>query len=511
VCGGSGLEQAEGAGWLGRARAQWESARSTLRRFSLGRWEELGRWEFVAAYPVILIGQVFRELLRDRGLVRASSLAFTTVLSVVPMLTVATTLLGAFGAEDSTLLAVISGLVPGSANDVVDHITQFARNQGKTLTGIGSVVLIILGLALFNNIEQTFNDIWRVRKSRPLLNKYLTFYALITLAPLMMTISILETARIQLVVNGIPMLAVVGYKLLPVGLAFVTFTVANKLLPYTEVRWGPALVSGLVTALAFELAKYGFNIYVETILQPAYVTVYGALSLIPIFLFWVYVSWLILLFGAEMTYTIQNLRNLLLPERLHAVDRDQRDNFNPLLGVEVIAPIVESFARGRGPVTLDVVSAHAGVHPEAASQVLERFVKAGLLLEIGAGEGSLMTRYTAARPLEDIGLLEVLGACRSQDRSHEPGPALQTLHRLYEDCERELMGDLTCASLVDVDNGARLKMLARVVVGSREREAREEGPRGRLAARVSGQLAARPSEEGQGAAIDALAALPGKD
>lgn len=506
------MEEQDEQGALELLRSQLQRIRYLLTRFSLGRWEELSRSELYLAYPVILVGQVFRELLRDRGLVRASSLAFTTVLSVVPVLTVATSLLAAFKTKDTTLLELFSGLLPGSANGVVEPIMTFVKNQGNALSGIGSVVLILLGITLFNNIEQAFNDIWRIRKSRGLLSKFLTFYALITLAPLMITISIIESARVQLVFNEIPFVAAVGYKLLPVGLAFVTFTVANKLLPYTEVRWLPALVSGLVTALAFELAKYGFNIYVETILEPTYATVYGAIGLIPIFLVWVYVSWLIVLFGAEMTYTIQNLRTLLLPERLHAMDNERRDNFNPLLAIEVMAPLAESFKHAHGPMSLDLVAAHAGLHPEVTAQVLDRLVQDRLVLEIESVDNTQAARYIPARPLEDISLLDVLNAARRSDVPHEPPAALQSLHRLHRAGEEELMGELTCLSLVDEEDPARLKMFARSLTGvsrSVSTVARhEEKMRESLTARISGQLHAISEKSGEGGgAIDALAGL----
>ncbi len=426
----------------------WTKTRVLFRRFSLGNWEELTRIELVLVYPIILTVQVLRELLRDQGLVRASALAFTTVLSVVPMLTVATSLLVAFGSEQTTLLSLLSGLVPGSAETVVDHIATFAANQGRTLSGIGSVVLLLLGAALFNNVEQAFNDIWRVRRRRPLLNKFLTFYAVITLAPLMITISIIETARIQLAFNEIPFLPALGYKLLPVGLAFIAFSAGNKLLPYTNVRWVPALVSGLVTALAFELAKYGFNVYVEVILEPTYATVYGAIGLVPIFLVWVYVSWVIMLFGAEMAFTIQNLRTLLVPERLQRLAKRNASSFSPLLPLEVMAPIARAFKKGSPPLDLSHIAAMANVHPDVASDILERLQEAGFLLVIEPSEEKAAASYLPGRPLQDIPLLAVLKVCRVRDGHQELAGGLQQLHELYASQEEEALRDLTCDALV---------------------------------------------------------------
>lgn len=457
--------------WWVRWRANFHHAIARMRflitQFSLGRWDELSRTELLLAYPSILIVQVFRELIRDRGLVRASSLAYTTTLSVVPLLTVATTLSTAFGVGDQALTDLLANIMPVSADTIIAQLQEFSARQGGTLSGIGSVILILLGVALFNNIEHAFNDIWRIRTSRPLLNKFLTFYALITLAPLLITISVIESARVQIIMDDIPFVASVGYKLLPIGLAVIAFTSANKLLPHTEVKWVPALVSGIVTAIAFELAKAGFNIYVNVFLIESYTNVYGAISLIPIFLVWVYVSWVIVLFGAELTYTIQNLKHLLLPQRLHDINQNSERRFDPLISLELYAPIAAHFKQGQGPIPLDRVAAISRVPTDLARELLKRMLANELLMEVtyddpeGASVG-----YVPSRPLEDIPLLDVLDSCRSEVKVEEQGRFMRALFSLHHSREEEIFGELTCASLVNEGDTQRLALLADAITSS---------------------------------------------
>ena len=464
------------AGFVGHVRQFVERMRYLMTQFSLGRWEDLSRWELVLVYPTILIMQVFRELIRDRGLVRASSLAYTTALSVVPMLTVATVLLSAFGVGEEALLNVLKSLLPVSGDRIAAQLSEFSHHQGGALTGVGSVVLIFLGVALFNNIEHAFNDVWRIRGRRPMVSKFLTFYALITLAPLMIAISVVESARVQFVMDELPFFASVGYKLLPLGLAMVAFTLANKLLPYTEVKWVPALISGVVTAVAFELAKAGFNYYATHFVMESYATVYGAISLIPIFLVWVYLTWVIVLFGAELTYTIQNLRYLLLPQRLHDINKNDQKRFNPLIGLEIFSPIAAAFKQSYGPIQLPRVAALAGVPLPLATDVIERLVLKRLVFAVEfVGTEGTSTGYIPARPLTDIRVIDVLLACREPVKNDELNPFIRSLFSLHQSREAALFSDMTCAALVDEHDPSRLRLVSDALAAEMRRS--EDAPK----------------------------------
>lgn len=431
----------------------YRQGRQRLHQFSIGQWDELTRVEFALIYPWWLIHQVIRELIKDRGMVRASSLAFTTVLSIVPVLTVATTLLSGFGTGGDTMMQFVQTFIPFEGETMAGHINQFVAGQAGAISGIGAAVLIVLAVSLFDNIETAFNDIWRVTQSRPALNKFLTFYALITLAPLMIAISIVQTAKVQFVVDQVPFGAALAYKLVPIGLGWVIFTLANKLLPHTRVKWLPALVAGLVTSIAFELAKFGFNVYVTTFVVETYSKVYGAIGLIPIFLLWVYICWVIVLIGAELAYTIQNLRSLMAPAKVRRLADRRHREFSPLIAVSVFSPIAMAFKKGEGPVALESIAASAGVPIDLARTVLDHLIARKVVLEI-TREGEedndldLSAGFLPARPLNDVPLLHIIRSCRPDDDPHEDQVFLSTLRQLYRAREDETFAALTADALV---------------------------------------------------------------
>ncbi len=451
-------EKSRQPGWFKKTR---ERIRYLATQFSVGRWEELTRWELWSIYPILLVVQVFRELLRDRGLVRASALAFVTTLSIVPMLTVVTSILTAFHIEESTLTQVLGNLIPVSSDQIIPFLQQLTQRQSRALGSIGFVILIGLGVMLFNNIEHAFNDIWRIRKRRPLVNKFITFYTIITVAPVGLAASVAQTAQIHVESEQISFFASFFQQLLPLVLAWATFTIANKVLPYTEVRLRAALVSGLVTAVAFEAAKYGFNIYIHVFVLPTYASVYGSIALIPIFLIWVYVFWIIVLFGAEMTHTIQNLRSLLGTGRLRSLNTSKISPFNPLIGLEIMTPIVMAFKHGEGPISAMRIAAVAGIPLELTRKALDKLHEHQLILELESSERDEGHQsYLPARPLSDISLIEIAEACRVNLTKHEHSPTLQSLIRMHASNEREIFAGMTCATLVEDSDQGRVRLLA---------------------------------------------------
>ncbi len=421
--------------------------RSLLRQFTLGEWHKLSKLQMALIYPIRLLAQVFKELVQDRGLVRASSLAFTSVLSVVPTLTVATTLPALVGISNSTLLDVLRPALPTSATGVLDHLSTFIERQSGTLSSVGLVVLVVLAVALFNNIEHAFNDIWRVTKRRPLLNKFLTFHALITLGPVLTAASIGLTAKLQFAVEQLPFGAFVSvlYKLLPLAIGTVLFTAANKLLPYTHVTFRAAAISGFVTAWLFEVSKTGFNLYVNHLLVETYSKVYGAIGLIPIFLVWVYICWVLVLFGAELSYTIQNFKKLVLPQHLRELAEQRDREFDPLLAIELFTPIARSFKHAKGAISLEDAATFAVVPKDVARTVISALVRHGFVLEVDT-EG--VSAYLPARPLKDIGLHELLAAVRPK-QTHFHDELLNAMRTVYRVKEFEMLGGVTAESLVE--------------------------------------------------------------
>jgi len=240
----------------------------------------------------------------DRLGVTASSLTFTTIISLVPLLTVMLAVFSAFpmfaSFQASLQKYFLQTLVPENiASQVLRELTRFAA-QAKGVGTIGLVLLFFSALALMLTIDRTLNGIWRVRKPRPIAQRVLVYWAAATLGPLLLGASLSLTSYaisaskgfVSVLPGGLSfLLDAFEFALLAAGLAGLFHYVPN-----THVRWRHALAGGVSSTIGFELAKKLLGWYLTTV--PTYSVVYGALAAVPILLIWMYLGWVIVLLGA---------------------------------------------------------------------------------------------------------------------------------------------------------------------------------------------------------------------
>lgn len=254
------------------------------------------------------------RLRQDRLFDAAGSLTFTTVLAVVPLLTVTLALFTAFPLFDQFRMSLqeyfLKSLMPDSISKAVfAHLNTFA-NRAARISAVGGVFLLITSLALIFSIDRTFNTIWRVRRPRGFLKRLATYWTAITVGPLLIGASMTFTTLVVTKASkgGSTWLDAMSWVLdfLPLLFSTAAFTLLYRYLPAKVVRWNDALAGGLIAGFAFEVAKRFFALFIAKF--PSYTAVYGAFAAVPIFLLWVYLSWLIILFGAAVTATIAVLK-----------------------------------------------------------------------------------------------------------------------------------------------------------------------------------------------------------
>lgn len=244
----------------------------------------------------------------------ASSLTFTTVLSVVPVLTVAFALLAAFPMFRD-FRAVIEGflyknLIPGSfSNSVSGYIGQFSRSaRGLTAAGLGG--LIVTSVLTMLTVENALNEIWRVRQRRRLAQRVIVFWAVLTFGPVLIGASLSISSYLISISAGLTGGMSFGAGLIvsaaPVALSALAFAFVYMAVPNAFVDWRDALAAGLVAAVAFEFAKRGFGYFITHF--PTYTAVYGTFAALPIFLLWIYLSWLVTLLGAVIAANLPVVR-----------------------------------------------------------------------------------------------------------------------------------------------------------------------------------------------------------
>jgi membrane protein len=255
------------------------------------------------------------RLLEDRLLQVAGSLTFTTLLALVPVIIVALTVFSAFPAFSGFWSAIrnfiVANLMPGAASRVISvYMEQFAQNAGR-LTALGLAILTVTAVMMMLTIEHTFNRIWRVSRPRPLLSRMLTYWGVLTVGPLLLGVSLSLTSWLLTQSMGL-MGSLKGgeaalLKIVPLSLTCLAFAFVYRSVPNRKVETGDALVAGVAAGLLFEVMKSLFGAYIKQV--PTYKLVFGAFASFPIFLSWLYVSWLIVLVGAELAAALPYLRS----------------------------------------------------------------------------------------------------------------------------------------------------------------------------------------------------------
>ena len=244
----------------------------------------------------------------------ASSLTFTTLLALIPLITVTVTVFAAFPVFTDLMTQIkifmLTNMVPEVAGKVITvYMTQFSAKAAK-LTMLGIASLTITALLLMYTIDRAFNNIWRVRKPRTLFQRVLTYWTVLTIGPIILGASLSLTYYLVSFslgyVKHAPLLGQTTLKLVPVALMSLAFTLLYSTVPNRYVPWKHAMVGGIFAGITFELMKRVFAWYITSF--PTYTLVYGAFATFPIFLLWIYFSWLVVLLGAVIAAALSHWR-----------------------------------------------------------------------------------------------------------------------------------------------------------------------------------------------------------
>jgi membrane protein len=367
--------------------------------------QTLSRW------PWLDTARTLRERFReDRLGLTASSLTFTTLIALVPLVTVMLAVFSAFPMFSSFQTALekyfLQALVPdGIAKPVLSALTQFAAKAARLGTaGLG--LLVATALALMLTIDRALSAIWRVRRPRPIAQRVLVYWAGLTLGPLVLGISLSLTSWVltasQGVVGALPggvsaLLNAVEFVLMASGMAALYHYVPN-----THVRWRHALAGGVFVAIGLEVAKRLLALYVSTI--PTISAVYGAFGAVPILLLWVYVGWLIVLWGAVIAAYAPSLSM-----RIARMPTAPGHRFALALSVIGVLALARSGAM-RG-LAMHELAAALGTDPLQVEPVADRLVEMDWVARLEEEGGQRLVLLadpatTPARALVDALLLE---------------------------------------------------------------------------------------------------------
>lgn len=258
---------------------------------------------------------VAKRFVLDQCTVRAAGLTYTSLLALVPLLAISFAIFSAFPAFDDLQIKVqayiFENFVPQVGETVSQHLDGFTKQTGK-LTAVGIVFLVGTSIMLLLAISNAFDAIWRAARNRTLAGRLLVYWAVLTLAPLLLGASVSLSGYLFTVAQASGVERFTGplsgfARFLPLLFQFGGFAILYLIMPNTSVKIRDALLGGFTAALLFEILKKSFGYYVTCF--PTYETIYGALATFPIFLIWMYISWLVVLLGAELCAAMPEWRN----------------------------------------------------------------------------------------------------------------------------------------------------------------------------------------------------------
>lgn len=264
------------------------------------------RWLKIECYRIWhLVLYVYRRYGADGCRDSAAALTYMTLLAIVPMLTVIYAILSALpafqemGGQIQNL--IFENFIPSAGQEVKEYLNQFS-NQARKLTGIGMAFLVVTAILMLKNIEKSFNKIWHTRKNRSTLWSFLLYWAILSLGTLFIALAMIITTylvSLNVFFDQVDRIGVTQHLLryVPYLLTSAAFTLIFVAVPNCKVPLKNGVIGGLLTGLVFEVAK---QVFTGIVANTSYQTIYGSFAAIPLFLLWIYLSWLIVLGGAEL-------------------------------------------------------------------------------------------------------------------------------------------------------------------------------------------------------------------
>jgi membrane protein len=386
---------------------------------------QVGRIGRFAIFQIKLWIHCFRLLKKNRSDQQAAALSYYTMFGIVPLAVVMLMVFQFFpayrDAGQEIKNSVYSQLhlstieYPDPANtstnikltDNLDAIVAkvFAGFNQGTIAVLGAVLIIFAALMMLLTIEAAFDQIWGVGISRSILHRIVNYWAILTLAPLLLATAIYVATKyaaidqLQKTVLSHIAPAVVSYFASAAG-----FFLLYLLLPNTKVKIRAAIWGAVVAAIVWTLAKWGFKLYVVKFIP--YNQIYGALGLIPLSIFWVYLSWLIVLFGLQLTYTTQHISTLDAAEIAAAQKQEEYFIANDLTIMNMVGEIASAFKAGDGPVEAETISGKFNMPPELAEKVLSHLVARGILARVSEPKDG----FLPAKSPDEMKLSEIAAA-----------------------------------------------------------------------------------------------------
>jgi membrane protein len=333
----------------------------------------------------LFVREVTREFYDIEGTSRAASLAYTTLLSLIPLLVAFTQVLqryfrNVFPNIQAQIDTILNNVIPYQSPVISYHLAKFA-DSAQAASTFGVIIFIVIAFRLFLAVEATINQIWKVRSARGYRQKIMAFTMLFFWGPVLMAISFTTTNMLER--NRFLRVLFKGdliFRVAPIVVLFVAFTMLFWLVPSAKVRLSAAAVGAIVTTALFSLVRLGFGIYADRLIHGRFNLIYGTLGLAILFLIAIEIMWVVILLGVEISYVYQNLYGLLRATENQIEDEPRYDAYFALRALMEIARRFEK--REDGPSSYRLAE-QFGTTDAQMNRVLRQLEDAKLVKEIG--------------------------------------------------------------------------------------------------------------------------------
>jgi membrane protein len=401
--------------------------------------QDVGRQFRLLGHFMVLVYRRFKE---ERCFQLCGSLTFTTMLAMVPLVTIMATVMTAFPVFDN-LVEVLKAFVANnfmpqaSSRLVTTYMQQFADNAGK-LTAVGVVFLGVTSIMLMLTIDRAFNTIWRAKRPRPLVQRVLIYWSVLTIGPILVGESMVLGKQYS-------EFMVAAFKLLPLFFTSVAFGFLYRTVPNRQVTLLDAVVGGIIAAFAFEAMKSVFGLFI--IHFSNYRTVYGTFASLPIFLMWVYLSWVVVVFAAVITAVLPYWRS-------GGVQLKREPGAQFVEAVEMLKLLYRAYLDGT-VLNLQQLRMSLRLSWEDAETILDKLVDAGWVAKL-QGNGWVLARSASGIHLNQVFKLFVFG--REAARVSEETAVRRLVSKVLSSIDDEL--DVTLEDLFTGNPSTRAARIA---------------------------------------------------
>jgi membrane protein len=414
----------------------------------------LPRGQALAVGIVRGIGGIIREATEGQLTLRAMSLVYTTLLSMVPLLALAFSVLKAFGAHHTVEPLMLNLLEPLGEQgvEITQNVVEFVDNvQVGVLGFVGLIFLVYTVVALVQKIEQAFNGIWHVEGMRSLGQRFSNYLSVIVIGPLLVvsaigvTATVMSSALMQRVtaVEPVGTLFEAASTMLPFVLIIAAFTFIYMFVPNTRVRLLPALIGAGIAGILWQAVGWGFAVVVAG--STRFDAIYSGFAIVILLLIWVYLAWLILLVGSNIAFYIQHPEYI----RVRGAGQAPSGAMRERLGLHLMTEVGRRFLAGEKAPALEELSHRLRVPSRVLAGPARALERSGLLVVSGDGD----SRYLPGRDLAAIQVDEILSVLRHQEddslyqRMGGPG-AVESLVDRIERSRSEALESLTLRDLL---------------------------------------------------------------